>query len=109
MFGLKIGITDLLLHALMTLPYSRLMEKEADMIGMDTMVDACIPPAACVALWSRMASAKKSEGKLAVMLSTHPTSEKRAQYMEEALPAKQATYESRCGDATAFRAAYARR
>lgn len=38
LFGLKIGLVDLLVHTLLNMPYSRLMEKEADLIGLDNMV-----------------------------------------------------------------------
>jgi hypothetical protein len=55
-----LGLLDALLALLLSLPYSRLMEREADILGLDNMVAACIhvhiPLAAAVGLWKRMAA-----------------------------------------------------
>ena len=56
LLGLKFGLLDALLELLLSLPYSRLMEQEADILGLDNMVAACIPLAAAAGLWKRMAA-----------------------------------------------------
>lgn len=105
MFGLKLGMVDLVINTLMTLPYSRLMEKEADLLGLETLVLACVPPAASVSLWSAFAEGKHAGGRrVPEFLSTHPASEKRAKYLQDELPKKQAAYDARCGAAADFKA-----
>jgi Zn-dependent protease with chaperone function len=39
----------------LSLPYSRLHEEEADLIGLDTLVQACVNPSAAVRVWEAMA------------------------------------------------------
>ena len=58
LLGLKFGLLDALLALLLSLPYSRLMEREADILGLDNMVAACIPLAAAAGLWKRMLAAE---------------------------------------------------
>ena len=56
LLGLKFGLLDALLALLLSLPYSRLMEREANILGLDNMVAACIPLATAAGLWKRMAA-----------------------------------------------------
>lgn len=76
--GAKLGIT---------LPFSRLHETEADLMGLQMMAAAGFPPAASVALWRNMARA--SEAQPIEFLSTHPANDTRIQnlqaHMEQAV------------------------
>ena len=52
---------DLGSRLLLTLPYSRLHEEEADLIGLATLVGACVHPARAVETWERLAGAGEGE------------------------------------------------
>ena len=39
---------------LLSLPYSRQHEKEADILGLDIMIRACIDPAVATKVWEKM-------------------------------------------------------
>ncbi|WP_435106415.1 M48 family metallopeptidase [Arhodomonas sp. AD133] len=67
------------------LPYSRLHESEADLIGLDLMANAGFDPGESVELWRNMA--KDSSGKAPPeFLSTHPSHGTRIQDLEAHLP-----------------------
>ena len=59
----------------MMLPYNRQREAEADVIGLDLMVDAGFNPFASVQLWMNMADA--SPGRTPEFMSTHPSHDTR--------------------------------
>ena len=67
------------------MPFSRLHESEADMIGLDLMAKAGFNPAESVTLWLKMAQA--SQGPRPVeFLSTHPSHETRIEDLQARLP-----------------------
>lgn len=66
------------------MPFSRLHESEADMIGLDLMAKAGFNPAESVTLWLKMAQA--SQGPRPVeFLSTHPSHDTRIQDLQARL------------------------
>jgi predicted Zn-dependent protease len=70
------------------MPFSRLHESEADMIGLDLMAKAGFNPAESVTLWQKMAQA--SQGAQPVeFLSTHPSHATRIQDIQARLPSVQ--------------------
>ena len=68
---------------LVSLPYGRKQEYEADKIGMVFMAMAGYDPAAAVTLWQKMAQQGK---KTPEFLSTHPSDENRIRAIQEFLP-----------------------
>ncbi|OQV16322.1 Metalloendopeptidase OMA1, mitochondrial [Hypsibius exemplaris] len=79
-------IVDVMLH----LPYSRLLETEADEVGLRLSAKACFDVRESVSFWQRMNIVSHFEGDVAAQvpefLSTHPTHETRAQKLEESVP-----------------------
>jgi predicted Zn-dependent protease len=74
------------------LPYSREMESEADVIGLQYMARAGYDPREAVAFWERF---RKATGgaKTPELLSTHPATETRIAALRKALPKALALYE----------------
>jgi hypothetical protein len=72
---------DLAMKLFLLLPYSRLHETEADMLGIKTMVGACVDPRVAPQLWNRMSRrAEELQGngaRLQALASTHPSSVER--------------------------------
>lgn len=67
------------------MPFSRLHESEADMIGLDLMAKAGFNPAESITLWQKMTQA--SQGPQPVeFLSTHPSHDTRIQDLQARLP-----------------------
>lgn len=70
------------------MPYSRLQESEADMIGLDLMAKAGFNPSESIKLWQKMEQA--SQGAQPVeFLSTHPSHTSRIQNLQAYLPKAQ--------------------
>ena len=67
------------------MPFSRLHESEADLIGLELMAKAGFNPAESVTLWQKMAQASQGE-QPAEFLSTHPSHETRIDDLRENLP-----------------------
>lgn len=116
----KIGGVDFAAFLLLSLPYSRTHEKEADVLGMDIMVRACVDPLTAPRVWKKMAergahthshaeanedTSSGSEGQKKVqkreiptILSTHPHDVTRAEYLGELAPEKAVAYHAAgCG------------
>lgn len=72
------------------LPYSRIHEAEADLIGLKLMAKAGFEPQASVALWHNMA--KNSGGGPPEFLSTHPSHETRINGLQANMSAATAIY-----------------
>ena len=72
------------------LPYSRVHESEADLLGLDLMARAGFDPAASVTLWENMS--RNSGGGPSGFLSTHPSNSQRTQALEERLPHAESIY-----------------
>jgi len=67
------------------MPYSRIQESEADIIGVDLMAKAGFDPRQSIALWQKMEQA--SQGRQPVeFLSTHPAHATRIQSLEQHMP-----------------------
>ena len=67
------------------LPYSRLHESEADLLGLELMAKAGFNPEQSIPLWQKMAQASQG-GHPAEFLSTHPAHETRIQDLKEHMP-----------------------
>ncbi len=115
----KIGGVDFAAFMLLSLPYSRTHEKEADVLGLDIMVRACIDPLTATKVWEKMAqrgehthssagveAQQDTEGQktqqrrveVPTVLSTHPHDETRAKYLGELAPEKAVAYHAAgCG------------
>ncbi|WP_456452823.1 M48 family metallopeptidase [Hydrogenimonas sp.] len=77
------------------LPYSRMMESEADHIGLMLMAKACYDPREAIKFWEKFA--KKGDEPL-VYFSTHPSSSQRIAQLKELMPQALEIYrESGCG------------
>lgn len=66
------------------LPYSRLHESEADIIGLDLMAKAGFDPRQSISLWQKMEQA--GNGQPAEFLSTHPSHGTRIQELQKHMP-----------------------
>ncbi len=66
------------------LPYSRLHETEADEIGLRFLIRAGYDPNEAPKVWERMA--RRSPGRSATFLSTHPDPRDRAKRLRELIP-----------------------
>lgn len=72
------------------LPFSRMHESEADVIGMMYMADAGYPPAEAPEVWVRMGALGGS--KPPTFLSTHPSNEQRQANLKKWLPQARKKY-----------------
>jgi len=88
--GILLGAIGLGAEVGVLLPFSRMHESEADVIGMMYMAKAGYPPAESIDVWERMAA----EGGAGVpaFLSTHPTHAKRIANQKEWLPVARKKY-----------------
>lgn len=67
------------------MPYSRVHESEADMIGVDLMAKAGFDPRQSIGLWQKMEQASKGQQPIEFM-STHPSHATRIQDLEKRMP-----------------------
>jgi len=67
------------------MPYSRVHESEADMIGVDLMAKAGFDPRQSIGLWQKMEQASQGPQPLEFM-STHPSHATRIQDLEKHMP-----------------------
>jgi len=73
------------------LPFSRIQESEADLLGLDLMAKAGFDPRASVDLWKNMMAASGNGGP--AFLSTHPASSTRITDLEKRMPKAMPLYE----------------
>ena len=92
------GVTTLGL----SLPFSRIMETEADAIGLRLMTAACFDPAAAPRVFEKMHAAHGHARAPPEWLSTHPSDAKRVEALRGAGPAARKVYEEKCGAAAAW-------
>lgn len=67
-----------------SLPFSRTMESEADIIGLELMALAGYDPNAAVTLWEKMTNAAGNSG--SSLLSTHPSGPERISNLQAQIP-----------------------
>lgn len=82
--GLAVGALGAGLTYGVLMPFSRVQESEADMIGLRLMAQAGFNPDESVTLWENMAAADKN--KTPEFLSTHPSDQTRMSALNRALP-----------------------
>ncbi|XP_071842621.1 metalloendopeptidase OMA1, mitochondrial-like [Apostichopus japonicus] len=70
---------------LLTMPYSRLLETEADEVGLQLAAKACLDVRESQVFWETM-SRNSPDTEDLVFLSTHPTHSQRAKHLEELIP-----------------------
>lgn len=75
------------------LPFSRVHESEADLIGLDLMAKAGFKPEESIKLWQNMA--KQGSGSTPQILSSHPVPENRIKALEKNMPSATAAYQQR--------------
>ncbi len=80
----SLGLANMGVQYLMTLPNSRSNENEADLIGLELAARAGYNPNAAVSLWKKMGAAGGSAPP--EFLSTHPSSSSRTQALQENIP-----------------------
>lgn len=76
---------------LLTLPYSRADETEADILGLDYMARAGFDPRESVTLWQNMA--REAGARPAAFMSTHPAPEARMRELQSRMSAAMTLYE----------------
>ena len=79
----------------LVLPFSRVHETEADVIGLDLMAKAGFQPEESVKLWQNMA--KQGSGGTPQILSSHPVPENRIRKLQKDMPSALAAYQARQG------------
>ncbi|XP_064003022.1 metalloendopeptidase OMA1, mitochondrial isoform X2 [Pogoniulus pusillus] len=69
-------------------PYSRILEAEADKVGLELAAKACVDVRASSVFWQQMEVARNIQGepKLPEWLSTHPSHENRAEHLDRLIP-----------------------
>ncbi|KAL8622457.1 hypothetical protein ACOMHN_034122 [Nucella lapillus] len=76
-------VINLMLH----MPYSRMLEKEADKVGLELAARACYDVREGSVFWTRMGlNDEMSDEKVPEWLSTHPSFEKRVELFEFLIP-----------------------
>ncbi|KAJ1513767.1 hypothetical protein HMI56_001806 [Coelomomyces lativittatus] len=83
-FDTSMYLSQFLTQMLLSLPFSRKMENEADYIGLLLTANACYDPRVAIDVWKRMASAKRLNPP--EFLSTHPNPSTRIERLRELMP-----------------------
>ncbi|XP_055345438.1 metalloendopeptidase OMA1, mitochondrial-like isoform X2 [Paramacrobiotus metropolitanus] len=88
--GITTWVMNKVVDLLLNLPYGRLLENEADEVGLMLSAKACFDVRESVAFWERMQLVGEFEGDVAAQmpefLSTHPSNSTRAQTLNASLP-----------------------
>ena len=80
-------------QVLVALPFSRTMESEADLIGLELMARAGYDPRLASAVWTKLLAAPAA-GRPLPLLSTHPGDAQRLDALDAAVPKVMALYEA---------------
>lgn len=83
-----LSTAEVLLH----LPYSRLLEVEADKVGLQFTARACFDPGEAVQVWSHLPSLDSGE-QVVQLLSTHPSNASRLEQLSNLLPSAYSIWE----------------
>ncbi len=75
------------------LPFSRLHETEADVIGLRFAAGAGYDPRAAATFWEKMKAASEGEGRPPEFMSTHPSPDNRIARLNELAPSLMPLYE----------------
>lgn len=78
------------------MPYSRVQETEADIIGVDLMAKAGFDPRQSIALWQKMEQASQGQQPIEFM-STHPAHATRIKSLEQHMPQAMGIYQQAQG------------
>ncbi|GAV03658.1 hypothetical protein RvY_14052 [Ramazzottius varieornatus] len=88
--GFTTYVINKIVELMLNLPYSRLLEGEADSVGLRLSAKACFDVRESTAFWERMNIVSQYEGDISAQvpefLSTHPTHESRAKQLEVEVP-----------------------
>lgn len=87
------GLVDMASEYVLTLPFSRTMEAESDIIGMELMARAGYNPEGAISIWRKMSALNNGEGP-AEFTSTHPSDATRIANLEKELPKVMPLYEA---------------
>lgn len=87
------GLVDMASEYVLTLPFSRTMEAESDIIGMELMARAGYNPESAINVWRKMSALNNGEGP-AEFMSTHPSDTTRIANLEKELPKVTPLYEA---------------
>lgn len=74
-------MNQLLINFVVSKPFSRKCESEADVIGLQLMAQACFDPREATELWKRMELAGKHN--IPQFMSTHPSHKNRVELLEK--------------------------
>ena len=79
---------------LLTLPFSRSDESDADLVGLELAARGGYQPSAAVSLWQKMGNATGGKQGGLAFLSTHPSGPARIRELEQNVPRVQGLYEA---------------
>lgn len=92
--GSQLQLAEIVSQFGMSLPFSRTMESESDVIGLELMARAGYNPEAAPRVWRKMSKLSGSQGSsLEAITSTHPTNEARIKKLESLIPTVMPLYE----------------
>lgn len=87
--------TEYISAVLFQLPFSRLLETEADAVGLEMMAKACFDPRQASAFWKKME--KIADDNDVEFLSTHPSHKTRYQTLDSLMPKIFRVFTGHCG------------
>ena len=88
------NVASLASDLILTLPFSRSMELEADVMGMELMARAGFDPNGAVSVWQKMNALSEGRSSSTTFLSTHPSDEARVANLKSQLPNVMPLYEA---------------
>ena len=100
---LDFRITHMLGTFIVSLPYSREHELEADLVGLQLLAKACYTPGKALDVWKRFGESEKGS-QPNEFVSTHPSHQHRFEALRQALPSARETFRgSGCKEMHGFR------
>lgn len=97
--SLSQNLANMASEYVLILPFSRTMEAESDIIGMELMARAGYNPESAINIWRKMSELNNGEAP-AEFLSTHPSDTTRIANLEKELPKVMPLYEAKKGATT---------